>query len=610
MSQQIKPIKVIDNVIGGITDTLAYAVLSGAESLSIQEYPANSATSTQMIFSVQVPSTSVIVDRNLVVEVQGSVTIAGTPAIGEYLVNLSQVNQVAGTNAPVYGGDCFSPFPLAYSTQTLSCQINNTTVSAQLQSIIDPLLRSVDKTMFERWNAACPTQLDYYGSYYQALCQQYPVAQIPTAGTSAILLQELVVPAFNSPFNTYEDANLNNNLVPRGAFKLISVVGNTPGGTVGGVLQTRNVVITFKSREPVFLSPFLFGEQVSEAGLTGLTQLNFNYSLDSSFRRSFRWVQDAQTTNKVISNITYDQSNCKMICKYYSPKVSDMMIPANVVTPLATYTDYILPVAAGTAGLLAPGASAQLISNSIQLNSYPDKVFIWVDDFRKYETGNDPVLNPQGPCVPDRYASITGVNITLNNHTGILSTFNTNQLYKSSVKSGSQQSWPEFSGLQARWGGTADIVGNDPAQFISTCGSVLVLDMGTEINIPEMYYSPGSLSTCQFQVTVNFTNNQQTPIKPQLNVMMMYSGLLSTANGASSAYTSGVLTKSNVVDSAAFNNPMTTHQLQRYVGGGLRGSMKAIASSILPFLRKELLAPAVEHMGKSAVDRLTRKLKA
>jgi hypothetical protein len=127
--------------------------------------------------------------------------------------------------------------------------------------------------------------------------------------------------------------------------------------------------------------------------------------------------------------------------------------------------------------------------------------------------------------------------------------------------------------------------------------------------ILEDYYAPGSLANTQFQITVYYTNNQQQAIKPQLNLIMCYSGLLATSNGSSSAYTSGVLTKENTLMAAAVSKPITKEHLARYVGGGLLGDLKAMASSALPMV-KQALAPAVEKLGSMAVDRLARKLRA
>jgi hypothetical protein len=248
------------------------------------------------------------------------------------------------------------------------------------------------------------------------------------------------------------------------------------------------------------------------------------------------------------------------------------------------------------------------------LNSYPDKVFIYVDNALKYQSSPTPQTplstNQYSNGLADAYASINKVVITLNNQSGILSTYDATQLFKASLKSGSKQTFSDFSGLQTEWGSANVSGGSNPNDYLQTVGSVLMLNFGDVINIGQDYLAPGSLSTVQFQVTVTYTNNGSYSITPQLNLLMMYSGILSTSNGSSSSYTSGILTKNDVLNAAAVSKPMNSDTLTRYVGGGLRSGLKSIATSILPFLKRELLAPAVESLGQHAVNRLSRKLRA
>ena len=84
----------------------------------------------------------------------------------------------------------------------------------------------------------------------------------------------------------------------------------------------------------------------------------------------------------------------------------------------------------------------------------------------------------------------------------------------------------------------------------------------------------------------------------------MYSGILSTTNGSSSAYTSGVLTKSNVLESSA-RTDMNKDELARYVGSGLGSTVKSIAASVLPTLKKALGA-FDNNYAKAGVDALTK----
>ena len=130
MSQQVFPVAVRDEVLN-LDDKINYAVLRSGQNISVQKYPAASATPQQLVFNVQVPSTSTIVSRNAALGSTFDVTVAGTPAVGEYLVNFSQYNILGGAGGTVVyqGADCFAPFPINQMITNASLQINNTTVS-------------------------------------------------------------------------------------------------------------------------------------------------------------------------------------------------------------------------------------------------------------------------------------------------------------------------------------------------------------------------------------------------------------------------------------------------------------------------------------------------
>lgn len=88
----------------------------------------------------------------------------------------------------------------------------------------------------------------------------------------------------------------------------------------------------------------------------------------------------------------------------------------------------------------------------------------------------------------------------------------------------------------------------------------------------------------------------------------MYSGILSTSNGSSSAFTSGILTKENVLSAMAVPRPITTEKLARYVGSGLMSSLKSLARAALPEVAHQL-APGVEKLGQEAASKLARKMR-
>lgn len=612
MSQQVIPVAVRDTVLD-LDDKVHYAVLRGGQNISVQKYNALSASSSQMTFNVQVPSTSTIMSRNVVFGSTITFTVEGTPGMGEYLVNFRPVNCTGSNGAEppakveLYGADCFAPFPLNQLVQNFSATINNTTVSTNTNQILDVLLRSVDKSYFERWNGSTPTQLDKYGSYYQSLPQQVVTNIVPSAENNTNNLQAYTIPAENSPFNNFDIARCSNAIVPRNAFivTFLNLGQGNPNNSVGDGVNPRKAVFSITVREPLFVSPFIFNEHVDAPGLSGITTINCTAQIDSSARRALRWVCDNQMQNKRITGLSF--SDTYLECTYYTPKPSDM-VPAVVVTPLSSYTLYNMPNPGSTA--CPVNVSQTLDSNSITFNSYPDRIWIYVEPVskRNVASGNGAALNTAGNGVSDCYFSINKIEITLNNQSGILTTYDGTQLFRASLQSGSQQSYDEFSGLQTGFLFANANTGTQN-QNISTCGSVLCADFGSVINIAQDYFSAGSLSTVQFQCKVTFTNNLQAPFVPQLNILVQQTGILSTQNGSSAQYVSGILSKEAVLNASAVPKPMNKHTLVRYVGSGLAGSLKAISSSLLPMLKKDVVAPVAEHLAEKAMSRLAAKLK-
>jgi hypothetical protein len=585
MSQQLIPVAVKDTVLD-LDDKLAFAVFRSGQNISVQSYPANSQSSSQHVYAVQVPSTNTIVSRNLIWGSDITFVLTGTVQPYEYLVNLNAINQT-NNGVSVSGADCINNFPLNQLCTNMSIQVNNTTVSSPVNQILDVLLRAIERKEFIQHNGTTPTQLDSYAQLTDALPQQL----VKAAALAATVVQSPYIPTYNSPLNPYAFQANKDSDISRNSFQILSITGNTPAAA-GAAPKTVTIVV--RVREPIFVSPFLFGEELEQPGLAGITQINITANMDSTARRAWLWLLSPTAgSTKTVQSVSY--ANSYIECKYYTPKISDL-IPATVVTPLAVYTNYQLPAQAS----LAASATGQSTSNSIMLNSYPDKVFVWIDDALKLASGAGTSVSPVGNQYLNHYATITSVVVTLNNQSGILSTFDATELFRASMQSGSKQSWAEFSGLQQN--GTVAATG--VANYVSTCGSVLMLDFSSQINVPQDYLCPGSLSTAQFQITVNYINNTNASITPQLNTMMMYSGILSTTNGSSSAYTSGVLTKSDVL-SASARTDMNKHELVRYVGSGLGSTVKSIAASVLPTLKKALGA-FDNNYAKAGVDALTK----
>ena len=160
-----------DSKLAQITDQQVYGVYQGASNNTFQRFSAVSTSPSSLVFNVQLPSESVVLNREVLIEAQ----------------NFSFYHRVdnvpVGDTAFNYGlTDSLAPFPLAMSMLTLSSQINNTNVSLNLQDILPQLLRMNDSRELYRWNSYAPTLPDqaYFNYSDGVLASNNPLASFNT----------------------------------------------------------------------------------------------------------------------------------------------------------------------------------------------------------------------------------------------------------------------------------------------------------------------------------------------------------------------------------------------------------------------------------------------
>lgn len=498
MASQIEPILVKDDILMA-TDKLAYAVLKGGQNVSVQSFPATSTSSNSHVYQINVPSTSVVLDRHLLWRSEIIFTVTGTPAAGTRLVQ--------------WGKNCaVAPFPLHQLVQNMSAQINNTTVSATTNQILDPILRCLSKKELARYNSTTAVFLDNYGDYNTL---------------------DNLTGSLNNPMGGYDRAT-DPDYLPRGATHVEVVSGNAVDGVTA--------VIKVRVAEPLMLSPFLYGEtEHKSAGFYGINNINFNMSMDSAAKRALRFCPITGTITNVSVSYTEGESNIE--CRFLTPHPSDLLPETNIV-PYQEFTNYLR-----VHGELTNGSSATITSNNIQLSSIPDKVFIWVR----------PKQGDLTYTSPDSYATISSVSVLFDNQSGLISSASAYELYNMSTEAGSQQNWIEWSGRTTVDNGGAPLT-------YSTCGGPLVLNFAEHIGISQDYYSCGSIGNFNFQVTATVKNNLGYTINAELSVMFMQGGVFVTSNGVSSKYL-GILSKEQVLQ-ASLQEPVGKAELARLVGGG------------------------------------------
>nr|AMF83738.1 putative major capsid protein [Dishui Lake virophage] len=371
---------------------------------------------------------------------------------------------------------------------------------------------------------------------------------------------------------------------PRGAFVLDSITGNEPKGSIAS--NTRNVILTFTTTEPLMLSPFIWCDPKSNnQGMYGVQTLNFVFNLglpNRIVRLANKDLFDGGVATISLPNQAIN--NAQLLMEFYTRQPSDLVSSRNVV-PFAEYPRYLTPMTSLGAlaaynpqtPLVIPSVSVNF--QSIQLNSVPDKLIICC---RK-------VLAQQDAFDSDSFLPITNISINFNNKAGLLSSARQYDLWRMSVESGSNQTWAEFTGF-ANIGNNVPL-SNGPssgAKRVPTCGSVLCLEMGRHVELDDVY-APGSIGAFQLQFQTTFQNNTLEAIDDQNNqyeivLITMNSGVFTIERGTSQTYTA-ILSRADVL-SVSSQPSHSKSSVARLVGGSWEDSFKSLCSSIAPYAGK------------------------
>ena len=196
----------------------------------------------------------------------------------------------------------------------------------------------------------------------------------------------------------------------------------------------------------------------------------------------------------------------------------------------------------------------------------------------------------------ESYLVIKNIRVNFNNSSGLLSTFTDKQLYDASLSSGLKDlTWEQFSGstigpavstadnanaayngwqrnAYSGTGATSDTLG---FKQIPTTGTVLVLDMGRTIQLPQEFDAPGNIGQFSLQVIVDAANQHKyawNANEYELVVLVVNPGVLITQQGSSSTYI-GLLSKEDVLNTMEDTTGSTVGQVKRFTGGSLLGTL-------------------------------------
>lgn len=560
-----KTILVKDSVIGDITSDLDFAVKSGASQTTFQPFPSTSASNSALIWNVQVPSENVVIGRDVLLNTA-------------LCIELSYAGVQIGDSVWSYGNtDAFQAFPLNSLFTTATAQINNTTCSINTKDVLPSLLRMNDSRELYRYNSMTPCLPDQaYGVYADG------------------------VNANNNPLSSYNTASYDLDQVPRGAFPIIYKVARFVGTAfqddspiaTGVANENWKIGVATIVTEPIFLSPFIWSNpEYNCQGLLGINNMAFTMNIDATASRVWS-TASPYFTGIVLGSPTaqcFNQSSAftlpttipagqtailsntlgvpSLLFKFLSTQPSDLIQTKNVV-PYMDFPRY-LTSSANNPTFSAQGQTARVVSSNLQINQIPDYFII---------TARIP-MSQQNPRLSMSQFVIQNISVNLNNQSGLLSSASQYDLWRTSAKNGSAQSWAEFSGLQSSFT-------NGVSDNIATTGSVLVLSPPYDLSLPN-YISSGSLGNYNFQFSVTLACQYPASVFAQfaggnipieLCVVCVNSGIFSTQQGVSAVYT-GILTKEMVLSSVNGQqaSAMTSAETKRMIGGQmLNGALTAV----------------------------------
>ena len=537
-----KTVLVRDSVIGDITSDLDFAVKSGASQTTFQRFPATSASNSSLIYSIQVPSENVVIGRDILITSGLSFTLtAAQVPVGSFAMN--------------YGAtDALQAFPLASLMTTATAQINNTAVSVNLQDILPSLLRMNNSRELYRFNSTTPSLPDQAYARY-ADC----------------------VGASNNPLAGYANASYDIDQTPRGSHPVsINVLHNITAGGTDTSLQSTDLADTWVIEistivaEPLFLSPFIFGDpEFNLQGLLGINNMTFTFNIDATCKRMFSSSTgfitsialgtaanpNGFTSTSTIAGVMNQPANPAMLLKFLSTQPSDLIETKNVV-PYMDFPRYLTSSANTTA--VAPQASVALTSSNLQINQIPDLFVINVRKPMSQQTIQDASV----------FFTINNVSINLNNQSGLLSSASAYDLWRMSVKNGSTQSWREFSGVA-----NVAVGGTGVGSVVNTTGSLLIINPAYDLSLPD-YITCGSLGNYNFQFQMGATNTVSAVgganITPEICCICVNSGILTTQQGVSAIYT-GIITKEMCLSAKSRQqaSAMKSAEISRMVGGNM-----------------------------------------
>lgn len=534
-----------------------WVITKSAENSTYISYPADSYSSSSINFNLKPPSKWTIADRVMEVEVPVRLTFTA-----RYFTNND--NTLASDRIPITANtDGFRYMPFSSCVESIQMKINGYSVSCQLKDIIHPLSRyHTDGDFLNGANSVGPNMMDYTQGYYED------------------------IGGINNPLAPY----INNAVqVPRGAYPLVRLSQTRPANNVAGEWTC---VLEAKIREFIFLPPCIWNnDQVP--GLVGLDNLQFVFTLTNLYRMWSRSLQAVDNGGSVdndritsLNVVIYDKPN--MYVNWLSPPITQA-IPRLIQYPYFEITRYNNSFDINNK--LAPGATRQLSSNQISLNSIPRKIFI-------YANRSDAEVNSglnQSIYSTNTYLRINKLSLDWGNQNSLFAGADILNLYQMSCKNGLKLGFVEFYGTASKM--PAFKAPPDPPvleqELNGTVGSVICIVPSGDLPLASNE-SEGMLCQKNLKVTVEVQNccpvsavagiTTFNTFAVDLNIICVYDGVLEIYDNSARSYI-GVINEDDVVNTP-IDHSIDYNLLGKIYGGSALEKFKNLTSKAINVARK------------------------
>lgn len=469
------------------TRNKTYGILSGGSQQTWEPFVSQSFSDSQISWSCPTPSKDVYVNRRVYIRMKFLLTFRGTSAgAGIPLLQAVGLPTLPGVNPGAFTFDAPRCNPLSQAFSTFAVQMNNDNISSNVNTY---------SRVFQRFNRTIDEE-------------NLDLSMTPSMADKAQSYDDLQGFALN-PLAQYGD-----NVVetPRGGFAGAVITRNDGTGTPADV-ATVELTVT----EPIWLSPFTFGRGQEDVALINIVNINLTATLGGRGNGALTGLCSALWSHapagSALTSAVASVVEGTALFNYISP-------PAGQSIPQSIVYSYFEPTLYPTASSapVAAGASTTLTLNNIQLQSVPNRMYIWAS-----ERDQDVDIT-----TTDTYFKITGLNITYGNQTGILSNMSEQDLYQMYLRNGGNSSF---------------------TQFVRHIGSVMCVSFGMDIPLEPMM-APSVRAQQNLRMQVNCTNIGPAAVIPTLNVLVIQEGTMTIMNG-SVTRSVGVLDKQQVLNSLA-----------------------------------------------------------